>query len=265
MLSCQAEEVRTPAERVKSRDELILEHLPQVKLIAKRISKGLPPSVALDDLISAGILGLIAAIDRYDDTHDVKLRTYAEYKIRGAILDSLRVLDWAPRQQRKRTRLMDTAITALEQQKGRAPEEDELAEELGISIDELQDWQTETHALTINRLETGSQEEDSRDLMAILADAQEQWPSEVFERAELTKVLAAAVAKMPRLEKQVVQLHFYEGFTLRDIAGKIGLHESRVSQLKGQATARLRTQLRNSWPTAHGSGVSPALKMAHAR
>lgn len=99
-----------------TRDELILEHMSQVKLIARRIHDRLPGSICLDDLVSAGVVGLIAAIDRYDSRHDVKLKTYAEYKIRGAILDSLRGLDWAPRQQRRRARLIEQAITAMEQE-----------------------------------------------------------------------------------------------------------------------------------------------------
>src|SRR5581483_3352853 len=112
------------------REKLILEHLPQVKLIARRIHERLPVSVSLDDLISAGVVGLIAAIDRYDASHDVKLKTYAEYKIRGAILDSLRGLDWAPRQQRKRAKLIEAAIAALEQTHHRMPTEEEIAARL---------------------------------------------------------------------------------------------------------------------------------------
>src|SRR6478672_2719336 len=103
------------------RERLIMEHLPQVRLIARRIHERLPESVSLDDLVSTGIVGLIAAIDRFDSSHNVKLKTYAEYKIRGAILDSLRGLDWAPRQQRKRTKLIEGAIAVLEQKLQRTP------------------------------------------------------------------------------------------------------------------------------------------------
>src|SRR5947209_6948934 len=119
-----------PSVAAEVREKLILEHLPQVKLIARRIHERLPVSVSLDDLISAGVLGLIAAIDRYDASHEVKLKTYAEYKIRGAILDSLRGLDWAPRQQRKRAKLIEAAIAALEQEHHRVPSEEEIATHL---------------------------------------------------------------------------------------------------------------------------------------
>ena len=118
------------------REQLILEHLPQVRLIARRIHERLPDSVSLDDLISTGTIGLIAAIDRFDPTHNVKLKTYAEYKIRGAILDSLRGLDWAPRQQRKRSKQIEAAIALAEQRLHRAPSEDEIAKELGLNLAE---------------------------------------------------------------------------------------------------------------------------------
>ena len=122
----------------EAREQLILEHLPQVKLIARRIHERLPVSVSLDDLISTGVIGLIAAIDRYDEAHEVKLKTYAEYKIRGAILDSLRGLDWAPRQQRKRSKQIEAAIAALEQEYQRMPVEDEIAAYFGhISVPDI--------------------------------------------------------------------------------------------------------------------------------
>src|SRR5947209_17929161 len=121
MIVSEKENVNLSVANTRRRECLILEHLVQVKLIARRIHERLPVSVSLDDLISAGILGLIAAIDRYDSSHDVKLRTYAEYKIRGAILDSLRGLDWAPRQQRKRSKQIESAIAVAEQRLHRAP------------------------------------------------------------------------------------------------------------------------------------------------
>ena len=117
-----------------TRERLILEHLPQVRLIARRIHERLPESVSLDDLISTGIVGLIGAIDNFDESHKVKLKTYAEYKIRGAILDSLRGLDWAPRQQRKKAKQIESAIAAIEKRVHRTPSEEEISLELGISL-----------------------------------------------------------------------------------------------------------------------------------
>src|SRR5580692_2190845 len=143
--------VHSPAaERTSGeRERLILEHLPQVRLIARRIHERLPESVNLDDLISTGTLGLIAAIDRFDPHHNVKLKTYAEYKIRGAILDSLRGLDWAPRQQRRRSKQIEAAITAAEQRLHRSPTEDEIARQLGLTIEEYHTWLIDVRGLNL--------------------------------------------------------------------------------------------------------------------
>ncbi len=248
MIASEVDERRTPQPRSHSRDELIFEHLPQVKLIARRIHRGLPSSVPLDDLISTGIVGLIAAIDRYDANQHVKLRTYAEYKIRGAILDSLRTLDWAPRQQRKRARLIEAAIAVLEQEHRRAPGEQEIADQLEISIAEYQDWLWETRRLRLGSLETSSSEDDGSDLLRYVSDSESQWPSELLERSELQRLLAGAIENIPPVERTVLSLYFYEEMTLRDIAKIVELHESRVSQLKSQAILRLRVAFRKSWP-----------------
>src|ERR1043166_460874 len=125
------------------RERLILEHLPQVRLIARRIQERLPENVSLEDLISTGVIGLISAIDHFDPAHNVKLKTYAEYKIRGAILDSLRGLDWAPRQKRRQAKQIEAAIAIVEQRNHRTPSEEEIAAELGIGIDEYHDWLVE--------------------------------------------------------------------------------------------------------------------------
>lgn len=235
------------------RENLILEHLPQVKLIARRIHERLPVSVSLDDLISAGVIGLIAAIDRYDASHDVKLKTYAEYKIRGAILDSLRGLDWAPRQQRKRAKLIESAIAVLEQQHHRMPTEDEIAKHLGLTVADYQEWLSEIRGLTLGSLENAGSEEDGCDLLRYLADSDEQWPSQIVERVELERLLAQAIEKMPHLEKTVLSLYYYEEMTLRQIAKIVDLHESRISQLKSQAILRLRSYMQKRWPQQRGA------------
>lgn len=231
------------------RERLILEHLPQVRLIARRIHDRLPESVSLDDLISTGTVGLISAIDRFDSNHNVKLRTYAEYKIRGAILDSLRGLDWAPRQKRKRSKLIEAAIARLEQKLHKAPTEEEIAAELGLPIDQYHSWLTEMRGLNIGSLEGSRGEEDGGDLLRFVADDREDLPSEIVERRELESLLHSAVARMPDAEKTVITLYYYEELTLREISKILGLHESRISQLKTQATLRLRALLEKRWPT----------------
>src|SRR5919107_1072796 len=146
------------------RERLILEHLPQVRLIARRIQERLPENISLDDLVSTGVLGLISAIDHFDAGHHVKLKTYAEYKIRGAILDSLRGLDWAPRQKRRQAKQIELAISAAEQRLQRTPGEEEIAEQLGIDIAEYHEWLVEIRGLNIASLEYAGNE-DGKDLL----------------------------------------------------------------------------------------------------
>jgi RNA polymerase sigma factor FliA len=226
------------------RDELILQHLPQVKLIARKIHNRLPGSVNLDDLISTGILGLIAAIDRFDRKHDVKLKTYAEHKIRGAILDSLRSMDWAPRLQRRRLRLIETAVEDLERQLQRLPVEEEVARHLGISVAEYQEWLANTRCLSVGSLEYGGGDDDAASLLCFIADGSEKWPSEIALRRELERALEESIETMPEVERLILTLYFYEELTLREIAEVLRLHESRISQLKSQAILRLRWQMK---------------------
>ena len=238
----------TPAER----ERRILEHLPQVRLIARRIHERLPESVSIDDLISTGIVGLISAIDRFDPIHQVKLKTYAEYKIRGAILDSLRGLDWAPRQQRKRAKQIEAAISVAEQKLKRAPNEDEIAAQLGLSMVEYHEWLVDIRGVNLGSLEASSGDDDGRDLLKYISDKEENWPSRLVERAELERLLVEAIDRMPPIEKTVLSLYYQEELTLREIARIVGLHESRISQLKSQALLRLRTYLEKCWPMKRG-------------
>ena len=237
----------------EQREALIIEHLPQVQLIARRIHDRLPESVNLEDLVSTGIVGLISAIDRFDSAHNVKLKTYAEYKIRGAILDSLRGLDWAPRQQRKRSKQIEAAISRAEQKLHRTPNEEEIATELGLSIEEYHEWLVEVRGLNLGSLESAVPDEDGqRDLLRFISGDEEEWPSKVLERRELQRLLAEAIDKMPDVEKTVLGMYYYEELTLREISKVVGLHESRISQLKSQAILRLRTYMSKRWPTGRG-------------
>jgi RNA polymerase sigma factor for flagellar operon FliA len=238
-----------PAEE---RERLILDHLPQVRLIARRIHERLPESVSLDDLISTGIVGLISAIDRFDPSQNVKLKTYAEYKIRGAILDSLRGLDWAPRQQRKRAKLIEAAISAAEQRLHRTPTEEEIAGQLGQTIDQYHEWLVDVRGLNLGSLESAAPTEDNRDLLHYLSDDEESWPSRVVERSELQALLAEAISRMPDMEKTVLSLYYHEEMTLREISKIVRLHESRISQLKSQAILRLRAYMSKRWPSQRG-------------
>jgi RNA polymerase sigma factor for flagellar operon FliA len=233
------------------RERLILEHLPQVRLIARRIQERLPESISLDDLISTGVLGLISAIDNFDASHNVKLKTYAEYKIRGAILDSLRGLDWAPRQKRRKSKQIEAAISVVEQRLKTSPTEEEIAAELGISIDEYHEWLVEIRGLNVASLEN-SGSEPGRDLLSYLPASGDNLPSTLLERSELERLLASSIDRIPAIERTVLSLYYHEELTLREIAEVVNLHESRISQLKSQAILRLRGHMAVQWPVAHG-------------
>jgi RNA polymerase sigma factor for flagellar operon FliA len=237
----------------EERERLILEHLTQVKLIARRIHERLPESVSIEDLISTGTIGLIAAIDRFDPSHNVKLKTYAEYKIRGAILDSLRGLDWAPRQQRKRAKQIESAITSIEQRVHRTPTEDEIAQQLGLDLEEYHEWLVEIRGVNLGSLECASADDEGHDLLRYISDDEDNWPSRLLEKSELQRLLAEAIEKMPSTEKIVLSLYYQEELTLREIAKVVNLHESRVSQLKSQGILRLRAYIEKRWPLQKGA------------
>ena len=233
------------------REQLILEHLPQVRLIARRIQERLPENIALEDLVSTGVLGLISAIDNFDPRHNVKLKTYAEYKIRGAILDSLRGLDWAPRQKRRKAKQIEAAITAAEQRLKRCPTEDEIAAQLEVSLDEYHEWLVDIRGLNVASLDYAASDQ-GKELLHYLPDERENLPSTLLERSELERLLAEGIESIPPVERTVLSLYYHEELTLREIAQVVNLHESRISQLKSQAILRLRSQLAQQWPATRG-------------
>lgn len=237
------------------RERLILEHLPQVRLIARRIQERLPENISLEDLISTGVIGLISAIDNFDPRHNVKLKTYAEYKIRGAILDSLRGLDWAPRQRRRKAKQIEAAISAAEQHLQRSPTEEEIATELGITLEEYHEWLVEIRGLNIGRLEYAAGEQGN-DLLHYLAQGNESLPSTLFEKSELERLLGESIGRIPAIERTILGLYYDEELTLREIAEIVNLHESRISQLKSQAILRLRSHLAGQWPVKRGGVVA---------
>jgi RNA polymerase sigma factor for flagellar operon FliA len=237
---------QTEEETTAERERLILEHLPQVRLIARRIHERLPDNVSLDDLISTGVIGLIAAVDHFDPAQGVQLKTYAEHKIRGAILDSLREMDWAPKNKRRRAKQIEAAINALEQRLGRAPGEEEIAAELKVGLEEYQQWLFEVHGLTIGSLEFASEDHEG-DRLNFIPDSEEKLPSTTLERAELERLLAQAIEQMPKMERTVLSLYYHEEATLREIAEITQMHLSRIAQLKSQGILRLRTYMERRW------------------
>src|SRR5579875_1576629 len=224
-------ECAVEARSQQEREQLILEHLPQVTWIASRIHEQLPRSVELDDLVSAGIVGLLAAVDNFDPRHNASLRTYAEYKIRGAILDSIRGLDGIPTHKRKRLKQIQQAIANAEHRLKRAPSEEEIAEELGIPLAEY-----------------GGEVS----LLKFIGDDEAESPERILERTELERVIADGISKMPENERTVLSLYYKEEMNLREIAEAMGLHITRISQLRAQGILRLRAYMEHKWPSKRG-------------
>jgi RNA polymerase sigma factor for flagellar operon FliA len=228
------------------RESLVLEHLPQVRLIARRIHDHLPDYVSLDDLISTGVIGLLSAIDNFDPSLNVQLNTYAERKIRGAILDGLRETDWAPREIRKKSRLIEAAIHRAKQRAGREATEEEIAAELAIAPAEYQRWLMEVRNVELEPLEYVGGETPGASLLNVVSDGEES-PAHIVERHELERILALAIDRMPKIERTVLQLYYYEELSLREIGTVLGVHLSRVAQLRTQSILRLRSHLQRVW------------------
>lgn len=229
------------------REALVLQHLPQVRIIAKRIHNRLPSYIAVDDLISAGVVGLIGAIDNFDPMLNVQLNTYAERRIRGAIMDSLRDMDWAPRETRKKSRMIEAAIHRARQRLGREPLEEEIAAELNISSPEYQQWLSEVQSVELEHLEQVPGDGNRGDLLNFIPDDVEDRPSYIVERSTLERILAQAIDRMAKTERTVLTLYYYEELNLREIAEVMGLHLSRIHQLRVQAVLRLRSHLERVW------------------
>jgi RNA polymerase sigma factor for flagellar operon FliA len=236
---------------VEEREQLILEHMPQVKLISRRIHENLPGNVCLDDLISSGVVGLIMAIDNYDPGQGVKLKTYAEYKIRGAILDSLRGMDWASRHRRKKYKEIEAAITAAEKRLFRPPTEEEIAAELKMTVTEYRARLVEVQGLTLGSLDVTVGPENGQELLSMIASS-EELPSTTVERGQLERLIANAVEQLPETEKLILALYYQEELTLREIGDIVNLRISRVSELKTTSILRLRATVASQWPTPRG-------------
>jgi RNA polymerase sigma factor for flagellar operon FliA len=235
------------ADAALRREALVLRHLPQVRLIAKRIHDRLPDYVSLDDLISTGVIGLLAAIDNFDPSLEVQLNTYAERKIRGAILDGLRETDWAPRGVRQKSKLIEAAIHRAKQRLGREATEEEIAGELGIAQAEYQKWLAEVKSVELERLEYAGGDEPGHQLLRFISDSDAPSPFILAERAELERILALAIDRMPKIERTVLHLYYFEELNLREIGEVVGLHLSRVAQLRTQAILRLRSHMERVW------------------
>lgn len=226
------------------REKLILEYAPLVKVVAGRLSMYLGYNVEYEDLVSYGVFGLIDAIDKFDTGKEVKFETYASLRIRGAILDQIRKMDWIPRTIRQRQKQIDSAIKELEQKNGKPATDAELAAYIGISEDEFLDWQNQVKAdniISLNEyLEQGNDISSDKGMSSGF-----DTPEGVIERSELKSMLEEALELLTEKEKKVILLYYYEELTLKEISRVLEVSESRVSQLHTKALQKMKTKMGN--------------------
>jgi RNA polymerase sigma factor FliA len=226
-----------------ARDFLVEHYLPRVRAAAKHLHAKLPSHVDVEDLVSAGMLGLMAAVESFDPRRGVKFETFCAIRIRGAILDWLRTTDWAPRQVRSRSRRLAKATEVLEAELGRPPTDPELAQHVQWSLRKVQDLKWDTHTAMMTSLDQGLPETDfgeKQTLEGVLADKAAEDPSRKAMRADVREILVRGLGKTERL---VVLLYYYEQMTLKEIGLVLNLSESRVSQIHSGVLAQLREQL----------------------
>jgi RNA polymerase sigma factor FliA len=232
----------------QAREQMILEHLPQVHYIASRIHERLPQHVLLEDLVSAGVLGLISAVDNFDSSRNLKLRTYAEHKIRGYILNSISKLSGNSRQLAKLRRDVQGAISAAEQKTGETAAAEDICAELGMTLDGYYAALTDLQATSLGSLDAADCDDSSQSALKYIADRSSKTPEHIVQRAELQHLIEKSLAELPEQERVVLSFYYVEGLNLREIAEILQLHVTRISQIKTQAILRLRSHLEKLWP-----------------
>lgn len=232
----------------RARDMLILAYSPLVKYVAGRMSNGLPAHIEEEDLVSYGLLGLIGALERFDLSRNIKFETYAVTRIKGAIIDELRALDWVPRSVRSWARKVEAAVTQLENQLTRAPTDEETAEKLGIRVDEYLDILNQISCASIVALDefwdSSGAGQDKVNLIDAIEDSDAPDPSRAYRVQLVKETLAGAIERLPERERIVIGLYYYEGLTLKEVGEVLGVTESRVSQLHTKAVLRLRGRIK---------------------
>lgn len=224
------------------REQIIIEYAPLVKLVAGRLNMYLGYNVEYDDLVGYGVFGLIDAIDKFDYSKGIKFETYASLRIRGAILDQIRKMDWIPRSLRQKQKKIDAAVGKLETELGRPATDEEISRELGISEDEYTDWQGQANISNIISLDEFIEASGEKGIATVRANPFEQ-PEEVVEKAEIRKLLAESLDGLTDKEKKVILLYYYEELTLKEISSILEVSESRISQLHTKALQKMKVKL----------------------
>jgi RNA polymerase sigma factor for flagellar operon FliA len=229
------------------RDRLLEENLHIVKIIAYQVAMNLPPHIDVNDLMSAGTIGLLEAIDRFDVSKGVQFNTYASIRVRGAIMDELRSMDWMTRSMRDKSNQLEKAYSEVEKRTGRPAETDEVAGYLGITIDELYSVLSEVCALSVLNLEDiGVHHEDGMDILECIKDPEGKDPMAVARLNEIKRRVTEAVESLPDKERLIVSLYYYDELTLKEIGKVLDITESRVCQLHSQTMLRLKSRLKKT-------------------
>jgi len=239
-----AEEIEITTE---NREEVIKRYSPMIKYVANRIAMRLPPHIEVDDLISVGVLGLMDAISKYDSSRGAKFKTYAEFRVRGAILDELRAMDWVPRSIRQKASKVDKVVQGLQAKLSRVPEDEEVAKEMGLSLDQFHDTLNETKSIPVFSLEDlgiAKESGEQQSLLDCLAGKADADPQTQIRLIELKEIIAKAIDALPEKERLMVSLYYYEELTMKEIGAVLEITESRVSQIHSKAVYRLRTKLK---------------------
>ena len=231
----------------ENREEVIIKYSPMIKYVANRIAMRLPPHIEVDDLISVGVLGLMDAITKYDSSRGAKFKTYAEFRVRGAILDELRSMDWVPRSIRQKASQVDKVVQGLQAKLRRTPEDEEVAQEMSLSLDQFHETLNETKSIPIFSLEDlgiAKESGDQQSLLDCLAGKADADPQTQVRLVELKEIIAKAIDALPEKERLMVSLYYYEELTMKEIGAVLDITESRVSQIHSKAVYRLRTKLK---------------------
>lgn len=227
------------------RDRILLEQLPQVKFIARRIHDRLPKHVELDDLVNAGVIGLMDAMKKYDPAKQVMFKSYAQFRIRGAILDSLREMDWSPRILRKKARTIEEAHRKLSSELGRSATEQEMAVELGMSLNDYQVLLGELRGLDLESIQGDSDaDEQQEELNDYIPDTKQEDALTLCMKSEMKAALTKAIGELGERDRQVLALYYFEELTMKEIGAIMGVVESRVSQMHTSAVIQLRAKLK---------------------
>ncbi len=257
-------EAEASARFTPEEERMMVEHLPIVRYIARRIHERLPQHVEMEELVSAGVLGLMDAFQKFDPAKKVQFRSYAQFRIRGAILDSLRTLDWSPRDLRRKGRAIEQAMRALTSRLGRSPSEQEIASELQMELGDYQQLLGELKGLEIGTLHLERSEDSGEEELAYVPNRPEDDPLFRCLQGEMRQRLIEAISELPERERLVMTLYYYEEMTMKEIGLTLGVVESRVSQIHASAVLHLRSMLADLAAKSGGMHKS-AVKRAQGR